>query len=192
TTAPRARRRRRARRRAAHAGADRARLRSRRGAGEAARQHGLHASLPEEDDARIRRACARVPGGARPGRLAGGGGRVTTLGERIKGLRAERELQQRQLAEKADLTPSMVSQIESGRLTPSLHTLGRIAAALGVPIGALFDGQPAGSIVVTRRKGYPVVSFDGSRERWAGLGAVPLHGNVRGGAVTLRITEGAG
>ena len=33
---------------------------------------------------------------------------MTTLGERIKNLRAERELQQRQLAEKADLTPSML------------------------------------------------------------------------------------
>ena len=49
---------------------------------------------------------------------------MTSLGERIKALRMERELQQRQLAEKAGLTPSMVSQIESGRLTPSLNTLG--------------------------------------------------------------------
>ena len=47
---------------------------------------------------------------------------MTALGTRIKGLRAERELQQRQLAEKAELTPSMVSQIESGRLTPELIT----------------------------------------------------------------------
>ena len=69
---------------------------------------------------------------------------MTALGERIKALRREHALQQRQLAEKAELTPSMVSQIESGRLTPSLHTLGKIAAALSVPIGALFDGQPAG------------------------------------------------
>src|SRR5438034_1154262 len=107
------------------------------------------------------------------------------LGGRIKGLRAERELQQRQLAEKADLTPSMVSQIESGRLTPSLHTLGRIAAALGVPIGALFDGQPAGSIVVTRRKDYPVVSFDGSSERWAVLGAGLFQGKIRAVVSTL-------
>ena len=37
---------------------------------------------------------------------------MTALGERIKALRTERELQQRQLAEKAGLTPSMVSQIE--------------------------------------------------------------------------------
>jgi len=90
---------------------------------------------------------------------------VTALGERIKHLRAERELQQRQLAEKADLTPSMVSQIESGRLSPSLHTLGKIASAFGVPIAALFDGTPAGSIVVSRKRDYPVVSFDGSKSR---------------------------
>src|SRR5256885_12875231 len=96
---------------------------------------------------------------------------MTLLGERIKRLRLERELQQRQLAEKAHLTPSMVSQIESGRLTPSLNTLGRIAAALGVPIASLFDGQAPGSIIVSRKKDYPVVTFDGSSERWTVLGA---------------------
>ena len=53
---------------------------------------------------------------------------MTTLGARIKALRSERSLQQRQLAEKAGLTPSMVSQIESGRLTPSLPTLGAVAS----------------------------------------------------------------
>jgi transcriptional regulator with XRE-family HTH domain len=110
---------------------------------------------------------------------------VTALGTRIKGLRAERALQQRQLAEKAELTPSMVSQIESGRLTPSLHTLGRIAAALGVPIASLFDGQPAGSIVVSRKKDYPVVSFDGSSERWAVLGAGLFQGKIRAVVSTL-------
>jgi len=95
---------------------------------------------------------------------------VTALGERIKRLRGERELQQRQLAEKAGLTPSMVSQIESGRLSPSLHTLGKIASAFGVPIAALFDGKPNGSIVVSHKRDYPVVSFDGSSERWAASG----------------------
>ena len=116
---------------------------------------------------------------------------MTALGERIKGLRAERVLQQRQLAGKAGLTPSMVSQIESGRLTPSLHTLGRIAVALGVPIAALFDGQPAGSIVVTRRKDYPVVSFEGSSERWAVLGAGLFQGKIRAVVSTLGPKEDA-
>src|SRR5947208_14459230 len=126
------------------------------------------------------------PGGHRGGRsVPTGGDSVTLLGERIKGLRLERELQQRQLAEKADLTPSMVSQIESGRLTPSLHTLGRIAAALGVPIATLFDGQPAGRIQVSRKKDYPVVSFDGSSERWAVLGAGLFEGKIRAVVATL-------
>ena len=110
---------------------------------------------------------------------------MTALGERIKHLRAECLLQQRQLAEKAELTPSMVSQIESGRLSPSLHTLGRIAAALGVPIATLFDGQPAGSIVVSRKQDYPVVSFDGSSERWAVLGAGLFQGKIRAVVSTL-------
>lgn len=110
---------------------------------------------------------------------------MTALGARIRSLRTERELQQRQLAEKAELTPSMVSQIESGRLTPSLHTLGKIAAALGVPIAALFDGQAAGSIAVTRRRDYPVVSFDGSSERWAVLGAGLFQGKIRAVVSTL-------
>jgi transcriptional regulator with XRE-family HTH domain len=110
---------------------------------------------------------------------------VTPLGERIKALRRDCLLQQRQLAEKAGMTPSMVSQIESGRLTPSLHTLGKIAAALGVPIATLFDGQAAGRIQVSRKKEYPVVSFDGSSERWAILGAGLFEGKVRAVVSTL-------
>ena len=110
---------------------------------------------------------------------------MTALGERIKRLRGERELQQRQLAEKAGLTPSMVSQIESGRLSPSLHTLGKIASAFGVPIAALFDGKPAGSIVISHKRDYPVVSFDGSSERWAVLGAGLFQGKIRAVVSTL-------
>jgi transcriptional regulator with XRE-family HTH domain len=110
---------------------------------------------------------------------------VTALGERIKALRAERGLQQRQLAEKAELAPSMVSQIESGRLTPSLHTLGKIATALGVAIAALFDGRLPGSVVVSRKKDYPVVSFDGSPEQWAVLGTGLFQGKIRAVVSTL-------
>jgi transcriptional regulator with XRE-family HTH domain len=109
---------------------------------------------------------------------------VTTLGERVRALRQERGLQQRQVAEKAELTPSMVSQIESGRLTPSLNTLRRVADALGVALAVLFDGRP-GSVVVTRRKDCPVVSFDGSGERWTVLGAGLFQGKIRGVISTL-------
>ncbi|OLC17269.1 MAG: hypothetical protein AUH29_02485 [Candidatus Rokubacteria bacterium 13_1_40CM_69_27] len=104
---------------------------------------------------------------------------MTALGERIRALRGERGLPQRQLAEKAELTPSMVSQIESGRLTPSLNTLRKLADALGVTIAALFDGQPTGSLVVSRKRDHPVVSFDGASEQWAVLGAGLFQGKIR-------------
>ena len=110
---------------------------------------------------------------------------MISLGQRIKALRAERALQQRQLAEKAGLTPSLLSQIESGRLTPSLHTLGKLAGALGVSIGSLFEPAPNGRLHITRKADYPVVSFDGSSERWAVLGAGLFQGKLRAVVSTL-------
>ena len=110
---------------------------------------------------------------------------MISLGQRIKALRADRALQQRQLAEKAGLTPSMLSQIESGRLTPSLHTLGKLAGALGISIGSLFEATPNGRLHVTRKADYPVVSFDGSPERWAVLGAGLFQGKIRAVVSTL-------
>ncbi len=110
---------------------------------------------------------------------------MTSLGQRIKALRAERQLQQRQLAEKAGLTPSMLSQIESGRLTPSLHTLGKLAGALGVPIASLFEPAPNGRLQVSRKSEYPVVSFDGTTEKWHVLGAGLFQGKIRAVMSTL-------
>jgi transcriptional regulator with XRE-family HTH domain len=110
---------------------------------------------------------------------------MKTLGERIKALRAERQLQQRQLAEKAGLTASMLSQIESGRLTPSLHTLGKVAGALSVSIASLFESPPNGRLDVSRKADYPVVSFDGTTEKWHVLGAGLFHGKIRSVVSTL-------
>jgi transcriptional regulator with XRE-family HTH domain len=108
-----------------------------------------------------------------------------TLGGRIKALRADRQLQQRQLAEKAGLTPSMLSQIESGRLTPSLHTLGKVAGALGMPIASLFEPAPNGRLRISRKKDYPVVSFDGTGETWQVLGAGLFQGKIRSVVATI-------
>jgi len=110
---------------------------------------------------------------------------MTSLGGRIKSLRAERRLQQRQLAEKAGMTPSMVSQIESGRLTPSLPTLGKLAGALGVPIASLFETTRNGRLHVSRKSEYPVVSFDGTTEKWHVLGAGLFQGKIRAVVSTL-------
>src|SRR6516165_9056715 len=108
-----------------------------------------------------------------------------SLGARIKGLRGARGIRQKTLAERAGLTASLVSQIESDKLTPSLHTLGRLAGALDVSIGAFFEQPPNGRIHVGRRKDYAVVSFDGSAERWEVLAAGLFRGKVRAVVSTL-------
>src|SRR5215831_7024813 len=79
----------------------------------------------------------------------------------------------------------MVSQIESGRLTPSLPTLGKLAAALGGPIASLFESTPNDRLHVSRKRDYPVVSFDGTSEKWHVLGAGLFHGKIRAVVSTL-------
>jgi transcriptional regulator with XRE-family HTH domain len=108
-----------------------------------------------------------------------------SLGARIRELRADRGIRQKTLAECAGLTPSLVSQIESDKLSPSLHTLGRLAGALNVPIGAFFEQPPNGRLHLGRRKDYAVVTFDGSAERWEVLAAGLFRGKVRAVVSTL-------
>jgi mannose-6-phosphate isomerase-like protein (cupin superfamily) len=54
-----------------------------------------------------------------------------------------------------------------------------------VAIASLFDAEAPGHIQITRRKDYPVVSFDGTSERWAVLGAGLFDGKIRAVVSTL-------
>ncbi len=108
-----------------------------------------------------------------------------SLGARLRALRNERGIRQKELAAKSGLTPSLISQIESDKLTPSLHTLGRLAGALGIPIAALFEPAPNGRLHVGRRRESAVVSFDGSTERWQVLTAGLFRGKIRAVVSTL-------
>ena len=108
------------------------------------------------------------------------------LGTRVKALREERALLQKQVAEKAGLTASKVSQIESGRLTPSLRTLGKLANALGVSIPELLEPPAHGeSVHISRKVEHPLVSFEDGAERWMVLGAGLFEGKVRAVIATL-------
>ena len=66
------------------------------------------------------------------------------LGRNIRRIREEKGLTQLDLADKTGLTNTSLSQMEKGRMTPSLATLERIAAVLGVPISDLFRDDPTG------------------------------------------------
>lgn len=55
-----------------------------------------------------------------------------TVGERIKKIRLEKGMTQKQVAEKSGLFDSAIRKYEGGRQNPKLETLERIAAALEI------------------------------------------------------------
>lgn len=61
-----------------------------------------------------------------------------SLGKKIAEFRSNKNLSIRQLAEKTNVTPSMLSQLERGLTNPSLNTLRMIANALETPLFSFF------------------------------------------------------
>ncbi len=59
------------------------------------------------------------------------------LGKAIKELRLERGLSQEALGHRAEIHPTWISHIESGRNNPAWGSVRRIAAALEVPLAEL-------------------------------------------------------
>jgi len=64
-----------------------------------------------------------------------------SVGRRIRELRLESRVNQRELGEVTGLAVSYLSRVENGRLTPTLPTLKKIAGALAVPLTVLFDAE---------------------------------------------------
>jgi transcriptional regulator with XRE-family HTH domain len=74
------------------------------------------------------------------------------LGELLRQLRTERSFSVRTLATRAGFSPSFVSQVELSQASPSIASLERLAAALGVTLGDFFR-EPAGSGPAITRSG---------------------------------------
>lgn len=60
------------------------------------------------------------------------------LGQRIRKIRQEQGLGVKELAERAGVSPGLISQIEHGQSVPLLETLENIAKCLNVPLGSFF------------------------------------------------------
>jgi transcriptional regulator with XRE-family HTH domain len=69
-----------------------------------------------------------------PSRLA------AVVQRRIRELRLARGLKQEELCERAGISADAITRIEGGSRVPTLDTLERLAAALGVLPAAFFDG----------------------------------------------------
>lgn len=72
------------------------------------------------------------------------------LGQRLRQLRQARRLTLRELAERAGVTESFLSQVEREVASPSIASVQRIARALGLSIAELFAEDPSSGRVVRR------------------------------------------
>lgn len=103
-----------------------------------------------------------------------------TLGARIRQERQAAGLTVRRLAARIAVSPSLISQIERGRATPSVGTLWAIASELGLPVGDLFSeaeaalGSPQPSSPVQSRQGRTSITL-ASGVRWERLTPTPDH-----------------
>jgi len=105
------------------------------------------------------------------------------LGTRLRDLRKERNLSQRDLAERANLSPNAISLIERGEISPSVATLQRLAGALSVRMSYFFDDVDETHIVYSRAGRRPqIASKDVTIE---GLGAKLTGQEIEAFFVTL-------
>jgi transcriptional regulator with XRE-family HTH domain len=92
-----------------------------------------------------------------------------SLGSRLRDLRKERTLSQRELADLASLSPNAISLIERGEISPSVATLQRLAGALSVRMSYFFDSHEEMRVVYSRAERRPEISSEDVRIE--GLGA---------------------
>ena len=96
------------------------------------------------------------------------------LGGRLRALRQQRGFSLRELADRLEISVSAVSQIERGRLQPSVNRLLAIVSALGVPLARVFDESARDGSSGASATGYVLGSIRGDRHgRARGRGAVP-------------------
>ncbi len=84
-----------------------------------------------------------------------------SLGKRLRTLRTERDLSQRDLAQLAKISPNSVSLIERDEISPSVSTLQNLAAALNVRMSFFFDDEVQQDVLLVRADQRPSISVNG-------------------------------
>src|SRR6185436_2477898 len=74
------------------------------------------------------------------------------VGAHVRTLREQARLSVRALAAQTDFSPSFISQLENGQVSPSIHSMGKIANVLGVTLGSFFAaiGPGEGGLILRR------------------------------------------
>ncbi len=82
--------------------------------------------------------------------------RQDAVGAWVRRLRTEQGMSLRSLAARTDFSPSFISQVENGVVSPSIASMQKIAQALGVSLGEFFaaaaEGEPGLIVRVADRQ----------------------------------------
>jgi len=73
------------------------------------------------------------------------------VGDRVRRLRLAAGISLRTLAAQTDFSPSFISQVENGLVSPSIASMEKIARALGVTLGEFFSAAAEGDGVLIVR-----------------------------------------
>src|SRR5215831_15189217 len=88
--------------------------------------------------------------------------RPSGIGERLRAERQRSGMTVREIARRVGVSPSLVSQIERGKVNPSVSTLWAMVTVLGLPMSELFSepapSPDAGAAVTARGDGSPVTT----------------------------------
>lgn len=96
------------------------------------------------------------------------------VGERLRAIRQLRHRTLKDVADRAGLSESFLSQVERGRTSASVSSLQRIAAALGVDVSDVFAFNGVDRPRVVHRSGRHAISF-GTLGRKTLLTPKPFH-----------------
>jgi transcriptional regulator with XRE-family HTH domain len=76
---------------------------------------------------------------------------IASLGPRIRALREGMDLSLRDLADRSGVSVAMLSQVERGETSPTLHIASRIAAGLDLRLSQLLRLDETGAVSIVRR-----------------------------------------
>jgi transcriptional regulator with XRE-family HTH domain len=108
------------------------------------------------------------------------------VGLHVRELRTAAGMSLRGLAERTDFSPSFISQVENGQVSPSIASMERIAGALGVTLGEFFAAASRGAAgTIVRAADRTVLASSWSAASVAALSSMSGHRDLEPVLITL-------
>jgi transcriptional regulator with XRE-family HTH domain len=108
-----------------------------------------------------------------------------SLGDALRRLRLREKISVRTLARKCGFSPSFISQVELNQASPSLASLERIAAGIGVTLGDFFHTAEQSGPILVRSSHRPMLQSGWSRSQIESIGTSGIGSRLQALLVTM-------